>query len=310
MDLTRMRCSAAFCVMLASILCLAWAVPQRQALADGPATAPPTWRTTLDGKVVRFGFSGFEPDFDPIDRVIIAAALRDERPAAAALPETMVVLSAYLENFQPDTTPLLPDLLHQDQVATSLGGFMQGKAALVNAAGRISYRGSLLAEVFLDNSVHLILDLRRVGSRATEQALRLTGVLALSKTLTLSGHLRSARPLSTVDEAALRVARGRPESWQSVVGGLAVRVPAMLGTAGTTRSSAPRPPPRPAVGLFTARNVAFAVAFAATLLGLAIWMQGRMSERRRPSRAPEDSAGPSGDEADAARTVSSSPSTR
>ena len=70
--------------------------------------------------------------------------------------DMMLVLSAYLENFQPDTTPLLPDLLHPDRTATSLGGFMQGKAALVNRGGRMGYRGSLLAEVFRDNSAHLI----------------------------------------------------------------------------------------------------------------------------------------------------------
>ena len=87
--------------------------------------------------------------------MIIAATLHDSGSAPSALPDSKLILSTYLENFQPDTTPVLPDLLHPNQTANGLGGFMTGKAALVNAAGRVGYRGGLLAEVFLDNSVHL-----------------------------------------------------------------------------------------------------------------------------------------------------------
>ena len=67
-------------------------------------------RGSLHGKIVQAGLSGFEPDFDRIDRVIIAATLHDTGTAPTALPDSMLVLSTYLENFQPDTTPVLPDL--------------------------------------------------------------------------------------------------------------------------------------------------------------------------------------------------------
>ena len=201
------------------------------------AAATPT-TLTLSGKIVRVDLSGFEPDFDPIDRVVMAVTLHDTRPPALALPDTMLVLSTYLENFKPDTTPVLPDLLHPNQTAQSLGGFMQGKAVLVNAAGRTSYRGSLLAEVFLDNSAHLIVDIDRIGTLSTAPSLRLTGALTLYKDLTVRDSVRAERALTTAETAALRVPRGRLPSWQSVVSGLSVRAPVMMGTAGS-KSAAP-----------------------------------------------------------------------
>ena len=126
---------------------------------------PPPYTPALVGKVVRVELSGFEPDFDPIRRVIISASLRDRR-TAHPLPDTMLVLSSYVELFQPGTTPVLPDLLHPDQIATPLGGFMQGKAALVNASGQMVYNGGLLGEIFLDNSVYVQVDLQPGAWRA------------------------------------------------------------------------------------------------------------------------------------------------
>src|SRR4051812_29244474 len=63
---------------------------------------------TLVGKAVNFDLSGFEPDFDPIYKVVVSSTLHDGRSAGVALPESTLILSAYLEVFQPDTTPLLP----------------------------------------------------------------------------------------------------------------------------------------------------------------------------------------------------------
>ncbi len=197
---------------------------------------------TLTGKIVKVDLSGFEPDFDPIDRVVMAVTLHDTRPPALALPDTMLVLSTYLENFQPDTTPVLPDLLHPNQTAQSLGGFMQGKAVLVNAAGQTSYRGSLLAEVFLDNSAHLIVDVDRIGAPDTAPSLRLIGALTLYKDLSVRGTVHAERALTTAETAALRVPRGHLPSWQSVVSGLSVRAPTMMGTAGTAGGKRPAQP--------------------------------------------------------------------
>jgi hypothetical protein len=206
-----------------------------------PTAATPT-TLTLTGKIVKVDLSGFEPDFDPIDRVVMAVTLHDPRPPALALPDTMLVLSTYLENFQPDTTPVLPDLLHPNQTAQSLGGFMQGKSVLVNAAGRTSYRGSLLAEVFLDNSAHLIVDVDRIGAPATAPSLRLIGALTLYKDLSVRGTVHAERALTAAETAALRVTRGHLPSWQSVVSGLSVRAPAMMGTAGTAGGRRPAQP--------------------------------------------------------------------
>jgi hypothetical protein len=214
--------------LAASLLCLMVALcPAASVVTPGAAAAAP-YAPSLHGKVVKFGLSGFEPDFDPIYRVIISATLHDGRKGG--LPDAMLVLSAYLENFQPDTTPVLPDLLHPDQTATSLGGFLTGKAALVNAAGHIVYRGSLLAETFLDNSAHVVLDLDDVKAPATgSPALRLRGVFTLRKDLTLRGWLRAVgRPALP----ALAAPRAPAPSWQSVERGLSVSVPRMMGTAG------------------------------------------------------------------------------
>jgi hypothetical protein len=213
-----------------------WPAPPPRA-----TSVPPPFGAALSGKIVLAELSGFAPDFDPIHRVVIAATLHHLDRPARALPDTMVVLSAYLENFTPDTTPVLPDLLHPEQTASALGGFMQGKAALVSRSGQTSYRGSLLAEVFLDNSVHLVLDLQRRGAAATAPSLRLKGTFTLRKDLTLRGELHAERPLSPGERDVLRAPPSRLPSWQAVVQGLAVYPPPMVGTAGTRRTGARTP---------------------------------------------------------------------
>ena len=156
-----------------------------------PAAHPATpYAPTLVGKIVRVELSGFEPDFDPIRRVIISASLRDRR-TAHPLPDTMLVLSSYVELFQLGTTPVLPDLLHPDQIATSLGGFMQGKAALVNASGQTVYHGSLLGEIFLDGTVDLLVDLNPVHGGLTAPTVRLKGSFVLNKDLSVRGSLQA-----------------------------------------------------------------------------------------------------------------------
>jgi len=263
--------------LAASLLCLALCLTPSIATAGAAAAAP--YAPSLHGKVVKFGLSGFEPDFDPIDRVIIAATLHDGRQHG--LPDAMLVLSAYLENFQPDTTPVLPDLLHPDQTATSLGGFLTGKAALVNAAGHVVYRGGLLAEVFLDNSVHLVLDLDDVGHPAAPP-LRLHGVFTLHKDLTLRGGLHAAgRPALP----ALAAPRAPAPSWQTVERGLSVPLPRMMGTAGGSQHApqAARPTPGLRPGI-TLRSVALGLALVLALAALALWFQPHLWLRRRLSR--------------------------
>jgi hypothetical protein len=265
--------------LVASLLCLVLALCPAASVVTPAAAAAAPYAPSLHGKVVKFGLSGFEPDFDPIDRVIIAATLHDGRKGG--LPDAMLVLSAYLENFQPDTTPVLPDLLHPDQTATSLGGFLTGKAALANAAGHVVYRGGLLAEVFLDNSVHLVLDLDDVGHPAAPP-LRLRGVFTLRKDLTLRGGLRAAgRPVLP----ALAAPRAPAPSWQTIERGLSVPLPRMMGTAG--RSQHAPQAARPTQGLrpgVTLRSVALGLALVLALGALALWFQPHLWPRRRWSR--------------------------
>jgi hypothetical protein len=224
--------------LLASVLPWLFIIASGAGAARASATPPPTDAIipTLDGRVVHFSLSGIEPDFDPIDRVIIAARLHNPHPSASALPDTTLVLSTYLENFQPKTMPVLPDLLRQDQLATSLGGFMQGKAALVDGLGRVRYRGSVLAEVFLDNTVHAIVDLDPRGLPAAAPV-RLVGAFTLRQDLTLAGTLRPSRAFAPAEVAALRVTHSVPVSWQAIVGSLQVRFPKMMGTGGSRAAS-------------------------------------------------------------------------
>lgn len=196
-----------------------------------------SYSLVFSGKPVNFDLSGLEPDFDPIYKVIVTGTLHDGRKAPRALPDATLILSAYLEAFKPDTTPVLPDLLHPDQQATDLGGFLSGKAALLNIGGRIVYRGSMLAEIFQDNTEHLVVDLDPAG---TGKSVRLEGVISLHRGGSESGTLRALTPLA---RAALAVPRGRAPSWQSVVSGMNVSKPAMKGTAG---SPAPHATAKPA----------------------------------------------------------------
>jgi hypothetical protein len=272
-----------------SLACLLLAA-QLAAVPAGAAASSPgdRFRGALQGKIVQSGLSGFEPDFDPIDRVIIAATLHDPRSAPAALPDSKLILSTYLENFQPDTTPVLPDLLHPNQTANGLGGFMTGKAALVNAAGRVSYRGGLLAEVFLDNSVHLVVDLQRVNAPASAPTLRIQGVFTLSKDLSVHGLLQSTRALSRPELALLRVPHGPAPSWQTVVKSMVVHPPKMMGTAGNgsqgtpAQQAVPQPTASPLVRI--------AIAVALCILGLAalggaVWWR-RSAKKAQPPVVP------------------------
>ncbi len=201
-----------------------------------PATHPAApYTPTLVGKVVRVEVSGFEPDFDPIRRVIISASLRDRR-TAHPLPDTMLVLSSYVELFQPGTTPVLPDLLHPDQIATSLGGFMQGKAALVNASGQTVYNGTLLGEIFLDNSVDLLVDLNPVHGGPIAPTVRLKGRFVLNKDRSVRGNLQAPTG-GQLSGLAAPVKAAVP--WQRVVDGLTVHPPAMMGTSSGGKASSP-----------------------------------------------------------------------
>jgi len=191
-------------------------------------TVNPPFSAIMSGSVVTFTLSGYQPDFDPIDRVIISAHLRSAGVHSPPVPDTLVVLYLYLENFLPTTTPLLPDLLHPNQQAQNLGGFLSGKASFVNASGHELYRGGVLAEVFLDNSVHMIVDVFHPADAATARSQRLTSTFTLFRNLSVKGALNAKTRLSLGGETPPGGAAHFP-SWQSVVSKLTVIKPVQYG---------------------------------------------------------------------------------
>jgi hypothetical protein len=192
------------------------------------------------GKPVDFELSGLEPDFDPIYKLIVSTKLHDLSAKQPTLPDSILILSAYLEVFQPDTTPVLPDLLHPTMPANDLAGFLSGAAAIVNAGGHVVYKGSLVAEVFQDSTEHLIIDLDPINAKAGWGSVRLEGQIVLHKGGMETGTLKALQPLA---HAALAVAPGHIPSWQAVIKSLAVHIPAMMGTAGRPGA---HPPAKPA----------------------------------------------------------------
>ena len=266
--------------------------PQAYATPIPPAPiAPGAYPLSFDGKAVSFDMSGFEPDFDPLYRVVVTGTLHDRRPHGVALPDATLVLSAYLEAFQPGTIPVLPDLLKPNQDAANLGGFLSGKSALVNAAGKVVYRGDLLAEIFADSTEHLIVDLYPVGGDPASAGVRIQGSMILRKGGAEVGALRALQPLAV---AALAVPRGRAPTWQAVIQGMGVRTPAMLGTGGPSAGHAmgqgttlPLASLRPQAGRTPLLPLPLAVALGAILIliilaGPGIWhrYRGRMTQRR------------------------------
>ncbi len=204
--------------------------------------AAPALQAHLQGKFVVFDQVGFEPDGDPLDRAVISATVRVAGPAGYR--DLKLVLSMYLENFLPRTAPELPDLLHPDQVATSLAGFFQGKAALVGGDGRIAFWGSVLAEAFFDNTVHLALSLARTGAPAGEPALTMLGSFAVGNSLSVTGDLRATDGVTPAAATVLEAggATLATVSWQSVIQNLAVSVPRMMGTGGAATPGASSTP--------------------------------------------------------------------
>ncbi len=280
------------------------AAPQPASAYPQPARAkrsPQSYALSFAGDPVDFQLSGLEPDFDPIYKVTVSTKLHDLRPKGSALPDATLILSAYLEVFQPDTTPILPDLLHPNQTASDLAGFLSGAAVVVNDGGHVVYRGSLLAEVFQDSTEHLIVDLDPVKGGPNRGSVRLQGPIVLHKGGKESGKVTALQPFA---RAALAVPRGRLPTWQAVLNGLTVQKPAMMGTAGTPGKTAPAQPatiaplaPAPStsaacaitcrLGLARRPIVAGPLAMGALLLVLGAVMMRRRTRIRPPAISGE-----------------------
>jgi hypothetical protein len=193
-----------------------------------------SYAPTVRGSVQGYGLAGVEPDGDPLYRVV----LQNRLPASGNIPAVNLIVSSYLENFKPDTTPVLPDLLHPKQDARNLGGFLQGKALLTDDAGNVLYLGSFLAEAFLDNTNHAVMTLYGSGS-AFGGGGSLKGTFTLNKSGTLTGRFQGRLKLSAAAQRQIAANRGKKlRPIQQIIKAVTV-VPHYYGTAGNKSSGPP-----------------------------------------------------------------------
>jgi hypothetical protein len=194
-----------------------------------------TYSTQVHGSVAGFRLAGIEPDGDPLDQVILDTTLS----AIGRVPRLHLIVDTYLENFQPDTTPILPDLLHPNQTAHNLGGFLQGKALITDNAGDVLYLGSFLAEAFLNNQNHAVMNLAGSGTAYGTGAI-LKGTFRLHHDGSLSGYFHGQISLTS---AALRQvashASARMRPIKSIISTVTVQPHAMVGRSVTKSSGVP-----------------------------------------------------------------------
>jgi hypothetical protein len=191
------------------------------------------------GSVQGYALSGVEPDGDPLYRVALQSRLVGGR-----LPPLNLIISAYLENFKPDTTPVLPDLLHPNQVAKDLGGFLEGKALLTDDAGNILYIGSFLTEAFLDNTNHTVIRFYGGSSGASAAGAgyagggQIKGHFVFGREANFTGLLQGTLDLPAAAVSDLQRHRGQKmKSLKDIIDAVTV-TPHYYGTHGV-HSSAP-----------------------------------------------------------------------
>lgn len=203
--------------------------------------APPHYTPAITGVVSGFRLAGLEPDGDPLDQVV----LQTELSPSAGLPRMHLVVDSYLENFKPDTTPILPDLLNPKQTAQNLGGFLQGKVLLTDDAGTVLALGSFLAEAFIGNSSnHAVMKLYGSGSGYGGKG-ALKGSFTLHKDGSLVGGLRGTLTLPVAALAQIRrradppIHRFGSALLKRIISTVSVQPAPMMGRATTGTKGAP-----------------------------------------------------------------------
>jgi hypothetical protein len=158
----------------------------------------------MTGSVQGYRLWGIEPDGDPLYQVVLQTRLAP----SGNIPAVNLIVEAFLENFKPDTTPILPDLLNPNQTAQNLGGFLQGKALLTDDAGNALYIGSFLDEAFLDGGRnHLAIQFFGSGSALHARG-SLKGPFTLLQNATLSGSLHGRLGLPAAARAQILARAG------------------------------------------------------------------------------------------------------
>lgn len=262
-------------------------------LLSHAASAP--YSPSVQGQVKGFRLAGIEPDGDPLDQVVLSTTLSP----SAGLPRLHLIVNAYLENFKPDTTPILPDLLHENKTATNLGGFLNGKALITDDAGHLLYVGAFLAEAFLDNTNHTVMRVYGVNA-ANGASGALKGTFVLKKDGALAGALNGSLVIPPAARAQISRNQGATmASVEKIIGLVTVKPHAMMGRS-THSSSAPlhtgfgkkgnkhtSPNPAPATSaphrtLSPVTVVAGAGAIACLLAAIGLWLWQRRSQNPVP----------------------------
>jgi hypothetical protein len=204
------------------------------ALVPGHASAA-SYSSPMNGNVAGFRLAGVEPDGDPLYQVLMAMTL----PPANGVPRMHLLVNAYMENFKPDTTPILPDLIHPNQTAHNLGGFLQGKALLTDDAGDVLTSGAFLAEAFLDNTNHAVATLSN-QSASHSTAATFKGAFTLRKNAALDGHLQGHIVLSPSARRLIQRHHGATmRSITDILKAVSVKPHPMMGRSTSGSSSAP-----------------------------------------------------------------------
>lgn len=210
---------------------------------------PRNFAAHFSGRVIMLNpAAGFEPDFDRIARTVIEAKVTTH----SGLHMTLI-LDAYIESFQSDTQPVLPDLINVKHLLnTTLGGFFTGRAIMLGPGNKVLYDGTMLAEALIrpicivqqNNPVcrgpetqHMILvDMFGKGA-AKGGSMRLdSSFLTWPKSFKVAGSLYGN---AKVPPAAQKLLRGKPGhlSPKRVLHDFHVSRPPMMGTAGNGRPS-------------------------------------------------------------------------
>jgi hypothetical protein len=266
-------------------------------LLSHAAAAP--YSPAFSGRVEGFRLAGIEPDGDPLNQVVLSTTLTP----STGMPRLHLIVNSYLENFKPDTTPILPDLLHPNRTATNLGGFLNGKALITDDAGNLLYVGDFLAEAFLNNSNHTVM--RLVGVKAAQGgSARLKGVFSLKKNGALAGNLTGRLTLPPPARAQISRNNGTTmKSVEKIIGLVTVKPHAMMGRSTHSSSAplhtgygktAPSTGPAPATSphatpsnarLSPVTMVAGAGAIACLLAAIVLWVRQRRTGGTVPEQA-------------------------
>jgi hypothetical protein len=204
--------------------------------SGGPPYAP-----VMTGEVAGFRLAGIEPDGDPLDQVVLQAELSP----SAGMPRMHLIVDSYLENFKPDTTPILPDLLNPKRTAQNLGGFLQGKVLLTDDAGTVLAIGSFLAEAFIGNSSnHAVMKLFGSGQGYGGKG-ALKGSFTLRKNGSLGGALQGTLTLPATARRQIRRHTDPTVHYfgqtllKTIIGTVSVQPAPMMGRSTTGTTGAP-----------------------------------------------------------------------